>query len=580
MNAPLLFPVEVSTVRHPRAGFEQLPVDLTRTELFRYFTYSDKDRDEIAFSRGTQNRIGFALLLGGVRLLGRFPYDFELLPKDLLAHTCNQLELSVPLFLNYPQRRSTRQEHQERIRQYLGLRPFVESDRAGVKVFVEEQIGNGVRLHELLSRTEQRLRQQHCVLPGLTVLEKLIATARAEAEEKLFQKIAARVGAAAQTRVLSLLQKTPDQRFAPFQQLQQAAGRPSPDAFDKELDALEKVTALLPENFDLTDLAPALLERFAASLSGLPTQAVQRIGETKRVALLLCWLWRLRTELTDTALTMGNELIAGVFRRAKNAAAEEQQRQFKQLGSVLQLCGEVVGVLLNQTVADPRAEVFRRYSEERIASLSEECRTLARPSVAIQDAELRKRYAYVRQFAPRLLEAFVLRAIAPNEPLLQAVDYLRTRNQNKQRQLDDDVPLAFVPAAWKDRVCPAPDKVDRAMWEICLLEQLRQGLKSGNVHVPHSRAFQPLEHYLLAREQGQGERIALAQTHQLPLDFVTHWPKLTKMSCVNWTRACRIILIWKFVGATFIWRGWRRTRYLNRRKRSSKRCGVDCNVGI
>lgn len=177
MNAPLLFPIEVSTVRHPRAGFENLPVDLTRTELFRYFTYSDKDRDEIAFCRGTQNRIGFALLLGGVRLLGRFPYDFELLPKDLLTHICSQLALDVPLFLSYPQRRSTRQEHQERIRQYLGLRPFVERDRAAVKVFVERQICEGARLHELLPRTEQHLRQQHCVLPGVTVLEKLLATA-------------------------------------------------------------------------------------------------------------------------------------------------------------------------------------------------------------------------------------------------------------------------------------------------------------------------------------------------------------------------------------------------------------------
>ena len=350
-----------------------------------------------------------------------------------------------------------------------------------------------------------------------------------EVEDKLFQQIAARVSAEVQARVLALLQRPPDQRFAPFQQLQQAAGRPSPDAFDKELDALAKVTALLPETFDLSDLAAALLERFAASLSGLATQAVQRIGETKRVALLLCWLWRLRTELIDTALTMGNELIAGVLRRAKNAATEEQQRQFKQLGSVLHLCGEVVEVLLDQTVADPRAEVFHRYSEERIASLSEECRTLARPSTAIQDAELRKRYNYVRQFAPRLLEAFVLRAIAPNEPLLQAVDYLRARNQNKQRQLDDDVPLAFVPAAWKDRVCPAPGKVDRVLWETCLLEQLRQGLKSGNVHVPHSRAFQPVEHYLLPREQWQDERLTLAQAHQLPLDFATHWPKLTHL---------------------------------------------------
>jgi TnpA family transposase len=529
MNAPLLSPAEVSIVRHPRTGFENLPVDLTRAELFRYFTFSDKDCVEIVFCRGAQNRIGFALLLGGVRLLGRFPFDFDLLPKDLLAHVCGQLDVEVPLFLSYPQRRSTRQEHIDRIRQYLGLRPFTESDPETVKAFIDEQVRAGARLHQLLPHTEKRIRQQHIVLPGVTVLEKLIATARTEAEEKIFQEIGSRISEELKRRILSLLQKSPNQRFSPFQQLQQAAGRPSPDAFDKELDALEKVTAILPEIIDLSDLAPALLERFAASVSGLPTQAVQRIGETKRVALLLCWLWRLRTELIDTALTMGNELIAGVFRRARNAAMEEQKRQFKRLGPVLRLCGEVVSVLLDQTVADPRGEVFRRYSQERIVSLSEECQTLARPSDAIHDVELRKRYSYVRQFAPRLLEAFTLRAIAPNEPLLEAVGYLREHNQSKRRNLDDDVPLEFVPAAWKNRVCPEPGKVDRAMWEICLLEQLRQALKSGNVHVPHSRAFQPLETYLLSREQWQGDRVALAQAHQLPLDFDSHWPKLADL---------------------------------------------------
>lgn len=529
MNAPLLFPSEVSAVRHPRAGFENLPADLSRTELFRYFTFSDKDRQEILFCRGTSNRIGFAMLLGGVRLLGRFPHDFELLPKDLLSHICTQLELEVPLFLGYPQRRSTRQEHIDRLKIYLGLRPFREADQERVTDFIREQIRAGARLHELLPGTERRLRQQHLVLPGLTVLEKLIGSARAQAEEELFAELVNRLDAADRARILSLLDKPPDQRFSLFQQLQRAAGRPSPDALDQELDALEKVTQLLPDGADLSDLAPALLERFAGSVSGLSTQSIQRIGETKRIAWLLCWLWRLRTQLIDAALTMGNELIAGVFRRAKNAAKEEQRRQFKRLGPVLQLCGEVVRLLLDQAVPDPRAELFARYSPEKLASLSEECRALSQPAAAIEEAELRKRYSYVRQFAPRLLETFVLRAITPHEPLLEAVDYLRARNQHKQRGVDDDVPLAFIPPGWESRVCPEPGTVDRAMWEFCLLDQLRQALKSGNVHVPHSRAFQPVESYLLTREQWAEERIALAQEHQLPLDFDAHWPRLAAL---------------------------------------------------
>jgi len=97
---------------------------------------------------------------------------------------------------------------------------------------------------------------------------------------------------------------------------------------------------------------------------------------------------------------------------------------------------------------------------------------LAEPAEQLYLAAVRHRYSYVRQFAPRLLETFVLRAIVPNEPLLQAVDYLRARNRNGQRGLDADAPVEFIPPAWKPHVCPAPSEIDRPLWEICLVEQL------------------------------------------------------------------------------------------------------------
>jgi hypothetical protein len=83
-----------------------------------------------------------------------------------------------------------------------------------------------------------------------------------------------------------------------------------------------------------------------------------------------------------------------------------------------------------------------------------------------------------------------------------------------------------VPDSWRKAVCPNPDEIDRQMWEICLLEQLRQSLRSGNVHVPHSRTFQPIETYLLDRERWRKEKAVIADRHDLPLEFGKHWPRL------------------------------------------------------
>jgi hypothetical protein len=141
------------------------------------------------------------------------------------------------------------------------------------------------------------------------------------------------------------------------------------------------------------------------------------------VGLLLCWLWRLRTQLIDAALTISNELVAGVLRRARHAAVKEQQRQQKRLGSVLRLCSEVVELILDHAIADTelRAAVFQRWSRDQLRGVPDECRALASPAEQLYMDELRRRYSYVRQFALRLLETFVLRAVVPNEPPLHVV---------------------------------------------------------------------------------------------------------------------------------------------------------------
>ena len=160
MPGALPFDILSPSSSQSRVGFERIPQNLTRTELFRYFTFSVEDRHEILECRGDHNRIGFALLLGGVRLTGRFPYDLASIPRHLLSHLCGQLGLETPLFVAYPQRQPTRYEHVERLKAYLGLRAFKREDHPLIDQFVRQQVRAGARVHELLPSTEQMLRTQ------------------------------------------------------------------------------------------------------------------------------------------------------------------------------------------------------------------------------------------------------------------------------------------------------------------------------------------------------------------------------------------------------------------------------------
>jgi Domain of unknown function (DUF4158) len=100
MTLPNVLPFEPPPppIQHTRAGFENIPRDLSKAELLRYFTYSPEDRNEIFQCRGNGNKVGFALLLSGVRLTGRFPANFELIGSTLMAQVCAQLRIEGMLF--------------------------------------------------------------------------------------------------------------------------------------------------------------------------------------------------------------------------------------------------------------------------------------------------------------------------------------------------------------------------------------------------------------------------------------------------------------------------------------------------
>jgi hypothetical protein len=278
----LPFTPRADSVRIVRTGFETIPADLSKAELFRYFTYSAEDRLEIFACRGSSNKLGFAILLGSVRLTGRFPLHFETLPTSLLDHVCKQLKMTGRLFLDYPNRPATLHEHKERINTYLGLRYFVpEEHPTSVLDFIREQVRAGIPPDELTEQAEEHLRARHFVLPGVTVLQKLVSAALTQAEAELYELLGARLTAAQQQAILALLMIPADQSITPFQQLQQTATRPSPEALARELDHLEQVRALFPATLDLRDMPAALIERWARITSGLPTRNLQRSAPEK-----------------------------------------------------------------------------------------------------------------------------------------------------------------------------------------------------------------------------------------------------------------------------------------------------------
>ena len=116
--------------------------------------------------RGVHNRLGFAYQLVFVRLLNRFPVQDPLeVEKDIIVYTSIQLGISDHQIKLYGKRRPTVSEHQDAIREYLGLQPLSESI-AEVKAFLFKEAYQLEQTSALTARLREFLRTHRILEPS------------------------------------------------------------------------------------------------------------------------------------------------------------------------------------------------------------------------------------------------------------------------------------------------------------------------------------------------------------------------------------------------------------------------------
>jgi len=91
------------------------------------------------------------------------------------------------------------------------------------------------------------------------------------------------------------------------------------------------------------------------------------------------------------------------------------------------------------------------------------------------------------------------------------VSILARLHAARARKVPDGAPDSFVPARWAGYLEKAAKDGNvvayRHYWELCVLMALRDGLRSGDVHVPGSRRYADPASFLLTPQQWEPQRL-------------------------------------------------------------------------
>src|SRR5215471_13371102 len=169
-----------------RARLNHFPTPIPDEDLQAFFLLSDSDQQLINRQREPHTRLGFSLQLCALRYLGFAPDDLSTTPEDILLYFARQLAVPTAAIHAYGQRIKTRTTHLLQVQAYLGFRLATPLDFYALQTWLLERALEHEKPTLLLQLACEKLRRDQIVRPGLTRLERLVATARQQAQTETF----------------------------------------------------------------------------------------------------------------------------------------------------------------------------------------------------------------------------------------------------------------------------------------------------------------------------------------------------------------------------------------------------------
>ncbi len=478
--------------------------DPSEEQLAGYFYLDDTDLALIRKRRGDHNRLGFAAQLGTVRFLGTFLSDPTAIPENVTVYVGRQLSIDNLSALNRYGIGETRWDHTDEIKKRYGYKDFTDRVESFslVRWLYNRCTLSNERPSVLFDLATARLVERKVLLPGATVLARLVARIRDRAAKNLWSSLSELTTPLQNHRLEGLLDVAEEDRQSHFDRLRRDPVRISGPALVEALKRVEEIRSLGVSHVDLSPFPQGrinILARYAAKSSAY---TIRRMPDSRRIATLLAFAKHFELTAMDNVLDVLDALIDKFFKDARAEGKKNRMRTLRDLDHAALDLRKACEIILDDTLSPEhlRELIFKSIPRVCLQEATMRVGELARPADDNYEEEITERYRAVQRFFPKVLQTVEFSGTPAGQSVLQALEFLISIEG--KRNLDmTSAPLAGISKAWKRRILWQNGYIDRQSYTLCTLERLQTALRRRDIFVSASTKWTDPREKLLSPEQ-------------------------------------------------------------------------------
>ena len=494
----------------------------TQDDFIRHYSLSEADLSIIGQKRSDANRLGFAIGLCYMRYPSIILGVNESPHPTLLDFVAKQLNVNPNYWQDYGIREVTRREHLIELQQIFGFQAFSHLNYSHYVAYITafaKETDKGILLAQHLVNY---LRSQNILLPAINAIEQICAEAITQANKAIYETLTADLTPTHLEKLDKLLTLKTGTNLTWLSWLRQSPLKPNSRHMNTHIDRLKYCLALgLPDGIERRIHQNRLL-KIAREGGQMQATDLAKFEPKRRYATLVALVIEGKATIIDEIIDLHDRIIGRIFSKAKHKHHQVFQESGKAINEALLVFRGMGKAILeaNANQLDLSKAIEAVISWEALAQSIQETETLVQSNDFDFLPRINDSYQTIRRYAPAMLEILPLQATQATDSLMQALELLREMKIEDTRKLPKNpnkpIPTKFVKKRWH-KLIYTDDGIDVRYYELCVLSELKNALRSGDIWVQGSQQFKAFDEYLVPTDSFNHNW----QTQQLPLGIET-----------------------------------------------------------